>query len=115
MAHNPRRANGHRRTQLRKRVLAHYTHCALCGQLVDKTLPPNDPGAPEVDEILPVSLGGNPLLWSNVQLAERICNQRRGNRIITPQLLDELHAMRMQDLKREKMRNPSPVMVTRRW
>lgn len=80
---NPRYANGHRRRRLRRRVLAHYTHCALCGRPVDKTLPPNDPGAPEVDEITPISLGGNPLLWSNVQLAHRICNQRKGNRTKT--------------------------------
>lgn len=82
--HNPRRANGHRRSQLRRRVLAHYTHCALCGEPVDKTLPPTDPGAPEVDEILPVSLGGNPLAWRNVQLAHRLCNQRKGNRTDSP-------------------------------
>ena len=50
---NPRRANGHRRTQLRKRVLAHYSVCALCERPVDKTLPYTDPGAPEVDEIIP--------------------------------------------------------------
>ena len=78
---NPRRANGHRRTQLRRRVLAHYTHCAICGKPVDKTLPMLDPLAPEVDEILPVSRGGDPLAWSNVQLAHRICNQRKGDRL----------------------------------
>lgn len=76
---NPRSANGHRRRQLRARVLAAYTHCALCGEYVDKTLPIHDPGAPEVDEILPVSLGGDPLAWRNVQLAHRLCNQRKGN------------------------------------
>lgn len=81
MATNPRRANGHRRTQLRRRVLAAYDTCALCGHPVDKTLPPNDPGAPEVDEIIPVSLGGDPLAWTNVQLSHRLCNQRKGNRI----------------------------------
>lgn len=80
---NPRYANGHRRRRLRARVLSHYTHCALCGRPVDKTLPPNHPGAPEVDEKIPVSRGGNPLLWSNVQLAHRICNQRKGNRTHT--------------------------------
>lgn len=77
---NPRRSNGWRRDQLRKRVLAHYTHCAICDGPVDKTLPPYDPGAPEVDEIVPVSLGGDPLAWSNVQLAHRLCNAKRGNR-----------------------------------
>lgn len=80
---NPRRANGHRRDRLRRRVLAAYTHCALCGGEVDKTLPAYDPGAPEVDEIQPVSLGGDPLAWSNVQLAHRLCNQRKGNTLAT--------------------------------
>ncbi|MFV0315861.1 MAG: HNH endonuclease [Microthrixaceae bacterium] len=79
---NVRRKNGHRRTQLRKRVLAHYSACHLCGQPVDKTLPPNHPGAPEVDEIIPVSKGGSPLAWNNVALAHRLCNQQRGNRPI---------------------------------
>jgi 5-methylcytosine-specific restriction endonuclease McrA len=77
---NPRNTNGHRRRILRKRVLAHYTNCAICGLPVDKTLPVHDPGAPEVDEILPVSLGGDPLAWRNVQLAHRLCNQQKGNK-----------------------------------
>ena len=78
---NPRRANGHRRDRLRRRVLAAYSHCAECGGLVDKTLPPYDDGAAEVDEIIPVSLGGDPLAWSNVQLTHRGCNRRKKNRI----------------------------------
>jgi 5-methylcytosine-specific restriction endonuclease McrA len=81
MATNTRYANGHRRRRLRARVLAHYTHCALCGSPVDKTLPATDPGAPEVDEIIPVSRGGDPLAWSNVQLTHRACNQAKGNRL----------------------------------
>lgn len=94
---NPRNANGHRRRELRKRVLAEETTCGICGHPVDKTLTvllgqhgrrcgdvncqgcvPH-PMRPEVDEIVPVSLGGNPLERSNVRLAHRICNQRRGN------------------------------------
>lgn len=74
-----RNANGHRRRRLRRRVIAHYTHCALCGKPVDKSLHYLDPGAPEVDEILPFSLGGDPLAWNNVQLAHRVCNQKKGN------------------------------------
>lgn len=85
MAANPRSANGHRRRQLRKRVLAHYNDCALCGLPIDKTLPIHDPGAPEVDEIVPVSLGGDPLAWRNVRLAHRLCNQKRGNKPDAPQ------------------------------
>lgn len=76
---NPRVTNGHRRRELRARVLAAYDTCALCGHPVDKTLHHHNPGAPEVDEIIPVSRGGNPLLWSNVQLTHRLCNQRKSN------------------------------------
>lgn len=76
---NPRYANGHRRRQLRKRVLATETVCAICGGAVDKTLHYLNPGAPEVDEIVPVSLGGDPLSRRNVRLVHRLCNQRRGN------------------------------------
>jgi 5-methylcytosine-specific restriction endonuclease McrA len=76
---NPRVANGHRRRQLRARVLREEHLCWLCGQPVDKTLPPGLPGSPEVDEVIPVSLGGSPLDRSNCRLACRLCNQRRGN------------------------------------
>ena len=81
MASNARNGNGHRRRQLRRRVLAAYTNCALCGHPVDKTLHYLDPGAPEVDEIIPVSLGGDPLKWANVQLAHRRCNQAKSNKL----------------------------------
>ncbi|MBO1751721.1 hypothetical protein J4G33_07895 [Actinotalea sp. BY-33] len=77
---NPRVANGHRRRELRKRVLREEDRCGICGQLVDKTLPHGLPESPEVDEIMPVSLGGDPLARTNVRLSHRrICNQRRGN------------------------------------
>lgn len=33
----------------------------------------------EVDEVVPVSLGGDPLDFANTQPAHRICNQRKGN------------------------------------
>jgi 5-methylcytosine-specific restriction endonuclease McrA len=68
---NPRRANGYRRDQVRARVLREETDCWLCGQPVDKTLKTPDPGSPEVDEIVPVSLGGDPLARANCRLAHR--------------------------------------------
>jgi 5-methylcytosine-specific restriction endonuclease McrA len=66
---------------VRKRVLARDSICALCGKPVDKSLPAGDPMCGEVDEIIPVSRGGSPYAMSNVQLAHRICNQRKGNRM----------------------------------
>lgn len=77
---NPRRRNGTRRTRLRRRVLAAYDVCWLCGRPVDKSLPPGHPWSGEVDEVIPVSRGGDPLAWDNVRLAHRICNQKRGAR-----------------------------------
>lgn len=76
---NPRVANGHRRRQLRNRVLAEEDVCGICGRPVDKDLPHGTPGSPEVDEIVPVSRGGNPFDRSNCRLVHRLCNQRRGN------------------------------------
>lgn len=34
----------------------------------------------ELDEVVPVSKGGDPFSRGNVAPAHRICNQRRGNR-----------------------------------
>ena len=76
---NPRRANGHRRDQVRRRVLTEESDCWLCGQPVDVTLPPFLPDSPEVDEVIPVSLGGDPLDRNNCRLSHRLCNVRRGN------------------------------------
>jgi hypothetical protein len=92
MATNPRTANGHRRRELRKRVLATETvcaweHCEWPGEPIDKTLDKNHPLAPEVDEIIPVSLGGDPLARGNTRLLHRICNQRRGNGTRTPRVV----------------------------
>lgn len=86
---NPRRANGARRTALRKRVAAMGMPCHLCGRPIDYSLTtyvdPDDgktkrhPMSYELDEIIPVSKGGDPLDPSNVAPAHRICNQMKGN------------------------------------
>jgi 5-methylcytosine-specific restriction endonuclease McrA len=95
MTANPRRRNGHRRDQLCARVFRTETHCGICGKIVDKTLPYIDPstGKPDpwaktVDEIVPVSLGGDPLDRANTRMAHRDCNIRRGDgtRITTESL-----------------------------
>jgi 5-methylcytosine-specific restriction endonuclease McrA len=76
---NPRNANGHRRRRIRARVLAEEDICWICGQPVDKRLKTPHPGSPEVDEIIPVSLGGDPLDRKNCRLSHRLCNVRRGD------------------------------------
>lgn len=94
---NPRRANGHRRDQVIRRVKAEETHCWLCGLEVDKSLGllpgvhsqrcrgegctgcvPH-PMRAEIDEIVPVSLGGSAIDRTNCHLSHRRCNLRRGN------------------------------------
>lgn len=80
MGTNPRNRNGARRRQLRARVLAAYANCAICGQPVDKTLRTPHPLSPEVDEITPVSRGGDPLSWDNVRLTHRRCNRLKSNK-----------------------------------
>lgn len=94
---DPRTTNGTARRRIRRLVKAQSDHCALCGLPVDKTLNtmpgqhsprcvrPDCPGCvphpmrAEVDEIIPVSKGGNPLDLDNCQLTHRICNLRKGN------------------------------------
>lgn len=76
---NPRRANGNLRNKIRARIKARGDVCALCGMPIDYSLPAGDPWSYEVDEIIPVSRGGDPLDINNCQPAHRICNQRKGN------------------------------------
>lgn len=83
---NPRRRNGHRRTQLRRRHLAQarsktcpWEGCPWPDEPFDPSLHYLDPKAPVVDEIRPVSRGGDPLSWSNTRLLHRWCNAKRGD------------------------------------
>ena len=76
---NPRRTNGHRRNQVRARVLAEEETCWLCGGLVDKTIATPHPMSPEVDEVIPVSRGGSPYDRTNCRLSHRSCNRARSN------------------------------------
>lgn len=94
---NPRVANGHRRRQLRAQVLAEEDDCGICGRPVDTTLPHGLPHSPEVDEIVPVSRGGNPYDRANCRLVHRLCNQRRGNGL------------------RSQRRPAATFITTRRW
>ena len=79
---NPRRTNGHQRNKLRTKIAKLGRPCHLCGHAIDYSLPAGHPMSYELDEIIPVSRGGDPLDESNVAPAHRICNQRKGNKLI---------------------------------
>ena len=65
--------------------------CPLCKRPIDYSLDwyidPKDgkrkrhPMSPEIDEIVPVSLGGSPTDPRNLRVVHRLCNQRRGNKM----------------------------------
>lgn len=112
---SPDITNGHRRRQLRARVLAEETHCALCGGWVDQRLK-HTPGGhgkrcpggacpgcsphpmgPVVDEDVPRARGGSPYDRDNCHLMHRACNGAKGVRTIA-----EYHA---------KTRGPSEQQV----
>ena len=111
---NTRHANGWRRQQVAARVLAAYDTCHLCGRPVDKSLPPGLPGSPEVDEIIPVSKGGSPYLFSHCRLAHRWCNRVRSNHSVEwareriKQILQQGHPA---DLKATSM----PLVTSGEW
>jgi 5-methylcytosine-specific restriction endonuclease McrA len=76
---NPRRSNSTKRNALRKRVLREEDTCGICFKPVDVKMPHGMPESPEVDEIIPVSKGGDPYDRKNCRLTHRLCNQKRGN------------------------------------
>lgn len=81
MSNNPRYAQFSARVKLRERLKAEGRPCGLCGGAIDYALPAGHPMSFEVDEIVPVSKGGSPIDWDNVQAAHRCCNQRKGNKV----------------------------------
>lgn len=83
MKQNPRRTNSTRRNKLRQHILATQNICYICGKPVNKNLKTPHPMSPEIDEIIPVSLGGNPYDPHNCRLAHRYCNQTKSNHTIT--------------------------------
>ena len=77
-ARDPRRIDERAREAIKARVKAEESICHLCLTPVDKTLREGLPGSPEVDEVIPVSQGGDPLDRANCHLAHKSCNARRG-------------------------------------
>lgn len=88
MSGNPRRANGTRRNKLRAWLKSQGRPCWICRAFglpgdIDYSLPAGHPLSFEVDELVPVSRGGNPYAHDNVDAAHRRCNQWRGNKSVS--------------------------------
>ncbi|MBX9035047.1 HNH endonuclease [Gordonibacter massiliensis (ex Traore et al. 2017)] len=79
---NPRYSNGAKRRSLRNWLKSRGDPCGICRKPIDYSLPAGHPMSFEVDEIVPVSLGGSPFSRDNLQAAHRICNQRKSNHIL---------------------------------
>jgi 5-methylcytosine-specific restriction endonuclease McrA len=62
-------------------VYAEETHCWLCHQYVDMTLPHNHKRSRSVDHVVELHQGGDPLDRRNLRLAHRDCNTRKSNRL----------------------------------
>lgn len=71
---NPRVANGSARRALRQWWRRQGLPCQICGRPIDYSLPSGHPMSFEVDEKVPVSLGGDPLSKENTGPAHRSCN-----------------------------------------
>lgn len=86
---NPRYANGSTRRKIRKRWIARGEPCHICGKPIDYSLgmivdPSTGKRKPHpmslaIDEIVPVSKGGDPLDFANTRPTHWICNARRGD------------------------------------
>lgn len=80
-----RKHNGHQWRTLQRRIRARDTHCHICGQPIDKTLPALHPWSFEIDHITPISRGGQEYDPHNLAGAHRLCNQHKSNRAPKPQ------------------------------
>ena len=79
---NPRNSNGSARRALRRRVAAVRASCWMCGLSIDYELPARHPDSYELDELTPVSKGGDPFDPANVAAAHRRCNQWRSDKSV---------------------------------
>ena len=87
MTANPRSANGSARRKARARLKAEGRGCWICRAFgrpdaIDYDLPAGHPLSFEVDELVPVSKGGNPVDYANLDAAHRQCNNWRKNRSV---------------------------------
>jgi len=75
--------------RLRKIIYSTQTVCGICGKPVDFSIKPPHPLSPTIDHIIPLAKGGAPADLSNLQLAHRICNLQKKNKILVAEVKDE--------------------------
>lgn len=63
--------------RMRRRVLAEETHCVLCNQPVDLTLPGTHPDGPTAHHLTARAHGGDGTR-ANYRLAHKLCNEKAG-------------------------------------
>ncbi|WP_406709351.1 HNH endonuclease [Trueperella pyogenes] len=67
--------------KLRNAYKQHQRPCAICGQPIDYSAPPNTPQAFELDHIIPKSKRPDLALDpGNLQPTHSICNRRKNNK-----------------------------------
>lgn len=108
--YNPRVANGHARRKARAWLKAQGRPCWICELFgrdarIDYDLPAGHPDSFEVDELIPVSLGGSPIDHANLAATHRRCNQWRGNKTI-----EKVTELALQSITENKKINKS-----RKW
>ena len=94
---------GNQRTAFDKNrmiILRTQEVCGICGTPVDKTLRSPHPLSPTVDHIIPVSKGGHPSALDNLQLAHRICNRAKADKLIV-----ENFKSKNKDLEKQKWKD----------
>lgn len=83
---NPRYRDPSARAYCRAVLKRRGDPCYLCGKPIDYSLPAGDPLSFEVDEVIPISKGGDPYdcrPGGNCRSTHRICNQRKGAKLVT--------------------------------
>lgn len=78
------RGNSRRREAMKRRLmmLDDGDICWLCLRPLDFSLPAKHPLSVEIDEEVPVGLGGDPLDIENCHLVHRACNLRKGCKVL---------------------------------
>lgn len=97
MSTNVRYSDGNARRKLRKWLRDQHRPCWICKAFgrnprIDYDLPAGHPLSFEVDELLPVSLGGSPYDRDNVDATHRCCNNWRKNKTVEEVLRLASHA-----------------------